>query len=361
MQFYKRSKYGKIVIYTILNGKEKIIKKYEPNEKRKAARYLRTLTVDHEDIQKITVGKGITIPKAIQSYSAYLGKDKINTRKCNSNYISYLNSHILPRINKTYLSEYTIADFKYDFIPRIMKATNKESKLYSGSWVIEIKGLFQRWIRYCDDNDWECDLRILTYQFTKNAIQRPPQDQYSPYANEVKDMLLAEPNIKYQALIFFAAETGARPNEILGALWDDIDWKNKTLFIRNSIDEKNILRINFLKNTGSRRKIFLSDKLLKILDVSTLNKDGRIFPYTLKKSKGIIKRAAKRANVNNWVGGLKPFRKFNYTLLKNKKIYSAKGLANRIGHTNTMTGALFYEVELDEQRQNQKLLNQLME
>ena len=360
MDFYKREKYGKLVVYTLINNKEKIIKKYNLNERRKAERYLKSLDPNHPDIKKITIGKGITINEAIEAYIKTIDRDRINTRKCNTNYIGYLNSHILPRINKTYLSDYTVADFKFDFIPKLMAATNKKGDLLSRSVIIEIKGLFQRFFRFCDDNNWECDLRILTYKFTKNAIQRPPKDQYAPYPNDIKDMLLAEPNIKYQALIYFAAETGARPNEILGALWSDIDWKNKILFIKNSIDDKGKLRLDFLKNTGSRRKIVISDKLLKLLEVSSIYKKDRIFPYTLKKAKGIIRRAAKRANVN-WIGGLKPFRKFNYTLLKNKGIYSAKGLANRIGHNNTMTGALYYEVELDEQRKNQKLLNQLME
>jgi len=38
MDFYKREKYGKLVVYTLINNKEKIIKKYNLNEKRKADR-----------------------------------------------------------------------------------------------------------------------------------------------------------------------------------------------------------------------------------------------------------------------------------------------------------------------------------
>lgn len=363
MQLYKTEKNNKISIYTIVNGKKKQVKTYELNEKRKANRFILTATADTPEVKQALLNADETKAMVeLQQFKNYIQKDRLNIKKTNKNYLGFIDNFIEPYfVNQGIekISDLSLGTFKETFIPMITKAKNCKGDLLSKKSVIEIVGLFKRFVRYCDEKNINCDLRILTFKFSRNALQRFPGDQFVPFKDQVSAMIKLTHNLPYKALLYTAAETGARPNEILGLTWENIDFKNKKIFIRDSIDYKNRLRKDFLKNSGSRRVIDCSDKLLALLDTAFIyKKGGRVFNYSLKVSKRIVQDAAKRAGVN-WVGGLKPFRKFSSTLIRNSKMYSDKGFTTRFGWGNLNTFNKHYEGNLDNQKENQKLLNNL--
>lgn len=102
-------------------------------------------------------------------------------------------------------------------------------------------------------------------------IQRPKivkkeVEIYTPA--EVKKLLkcLEKENIKYQAIIVLALDSGCRRSELLGATWEDINLETKTFHINKStvwVDGKIINKET--KNPSSNRTIILTDYTIEIM------------------------------------------------------------------------------------------------
>lgn len=103
--------------------------------------------------------------------------------------------------------------------------------------------------------------RIRRPKIVKNEIEI-----YTP--DEVKKLLkcLEKENIKYQAIIVLALDSGCRRSELLGATWDDINLETKTFHINKStvwVDGKIINKET--KNPSSNRTIILTDYTVEIM------------------------------------------------------------------------------------------------
>lgn len=72
---------------------------------------------------------------------------------------------------------------------------------------------------------------------------------------------------RIHSVVYTAAFTGLRRGELLGLIWDDVNFNSRTLRIERSIEEaKGVLGIGPTKNSGSQRTIGLSAGVCKVLE-----------------------------------------------------------------------------------------------
>ncbi|MGD0277372.1 MAG: tyrosine-type recombinase/integrase, partial [Syntrophales bacterium] len=79
---------------------------------------------------------------------------------------------------------------------------------------------------------------------------------------QIRALLEATPDQKYQTLFLLAVMTGARQGEILGLKWEDVDFERKQLHIRRTFNHG---RFFSLKTKGSIRTIDLSSTEIREL------------------------------------------------------------------------------------------------
>ncbi|MBO8137075.1 MAG: site-specific integrase [Desulfotomaculum sp.] len=84
---------------------------------------------------------------------------------------------------------------------------------------------------------------------------------------QVKAMLEAAKGTSYYGPVLLAVTTGMRRGEILGLRWQDVDWENKALLIRQTIQYTPEQGIIFKqpKTAGSRRAVKISSTIIEFL------------------------------------------------------------------------------------------------
>tara|TARA_R100000458_G_C8260191_1_gene235779 strand:+ start:111 stop:1277 length:1167 start_codon:yes stop_codon:yes gene_type:complete len=356
--------YWKVVGY---EGKQKITVKengetvkFQPNQKRQANIYKDSLKPEEISLP----GGRVKFENAFSDYFKYLKNDKLNQEESNHVKISLLKLHIQPYINKVWVNEYILADFLKYTLPRV----NSSKK-----WVNRNKGTliqlnktigkktikyavaeFKLFLKYCKANKWHIDESILDFQFHKNFFQQVPKDYWIPqYANVVR-LCNEEHDIKMKALYRLAAETGARPNEVVAICYNDVDFDKGLIHFRHSLDKKSNFRENFLKTDSSRRSVEVSDLCLNILKLHMQNqifpkKEGllkRVFNITKGRAYKKIKQSTKKLGID-WQEGFAVFRPFNSSLVRDMKILTDKQFQDRYGWTNLKTFGKFYQKDLN--------------
>lgn len=104
-----------------------------------------------------------------------------------------------------------------------------------------------------------------------------PEERYTPTYSEVKQVVEAVgDNMRHEALIRLAAETGMRISEILALRWDAID--DQVIHVRLSNDRR---ALGTTKTTGSTRKVMISfDLMAKIATLHAVKQEGSEFIFT---------------------------------------------------------------------------------
>ncbi|EFK07463.1 site-specific recombinase, phage integrase family [delta proteobacterium NaphS2] len=96
---------------------------------------------------------------------------------------------------------------------------------------------------------------------------------------QIKTLLDQEKNPKFKMLFMLAIFTGARQGEILGAKWEDIDWKNSQIHIQRTFNKS---RFFTPKTKTSTRRIDIGPTVLKELRAWKLacpkNEHDLLFP-----------------------------------------------------------------------------------
>ncbi len=95
----------------------------------------------------------------------------------------------------------------------------------------------------------------------KNAKEAKAIDPFS--LEEVKSLIENAPTLRLKAFLMVAFFTGARTGEQLALMWEDIDFKEKTITINKSLNE--LGQITSPKNKPSVREIDLLDPVENIL------------------------------------------------------------------------------------------------
>ena len=380
----KKRKKLVVMVAWFENGKEKTQTKesFNYNEKKKAEAL--KITLQNQD--KIdAVDQKITFKDAFNSYIKTIEQGTLNIPEYIDTQVGYINNHIAPYIKRTlgkskidieYLSDYTMADFKYTTLPLILASKKvawrtKDGKAYYirledaiGKKVVkEVVGELKKFLKYCADHDWKFDYKILTFTFQKNFFTNyTKKKMWMPKPYELLEVVNKEKDIKLKTLYTFAAEAGPRANEVVAACVDDIDFNNGTIDLNHSLGKKNNFRPYFLK-TGidARDPIMASDKLLDLLDIwiktqmfpktlrNVVCKDPntgkvikrnfvRLFDFTKKTAAAKVKQSAKKLNID-WKSGLSPFRKWSTSMAtdaldKNgQRVFTEKQLDKRFGNT----------------------------
>ena len=392
------------------NGKQKIQTKesFNYNEKKKAE----ALKIKLQNQDKIdAVDQKITFKDAFNSYIKTLEQGTLNIPEYIDTQVGYINNHVAPYIKRTlgeskidieYLSDYTMADFKYTTLPLILASKkvawrSKDGKEYYirlkdaiGKKVVkEVIGELKKFLKYCADNDWKFDYKILTFTFQKNYFTNyTKKKMWMPKPYELLEVVNKEKDIKLKTLYTLSAEAGPRANEAVAACVDDIDFVNGTIDLNHSLGKKNNFRPYFLK-TGidARDPIIASDKLLTLLDIwiktqifpktlrNVVCKDPntgktikrnfvRIFDFTKKTAAAKVKQSAKKLGID-WKSGLSPFRKWSTTMATDLKdqngnpIFTEKQLDKRFGNTKEIRDRHYTpNLNLNE-KQRRTAINQL--
>ena len=294
------------------------------------------------------VNQQISFEYAFNSYIKTLEQGTLNIPEYISNQVGVIRNHIISNINKPFLSDYTMADFKYTTLPLILASKKvawrtKNGKEYyirlkdaiGKKTVKEVIGELKKFIKYCAENGWKTDYSILTFAFQKNFFVNYTQKKiWMPKPYDLLLIIRKEPQIKLKALWKLAAEIGSRPNETLAICYDDVDFDNGTIDLKHSLSKYNDFRPFTLK-TGveNRDPIMVSDELLNLLNIwmksqlfpktlkSVVYKDPytgkmtkrnfvRIFNLKQSRASKKIKQSAKALGID-WKSGMSPFRKWS--------------------------------------------------
>ena len=363
------------------NGKTKKQNKevFGLNEKRKAEALRNKL----ENSEKIdAVDQKITFTDAFNSYIKVLEKNPLNTPEYSMHQVGYINNHIAPYINKQYLSEYLLSDFKEDTLPKILKSKKTAWRTKDGrnyyirlnqsigkKTIKEVVGEFKKFIKFCQSHQWKTDYSIANFTFQKNFfINYVEEQKWMPSSKDLLSVINQEKDPKLKALYKGAAETGARLSEWLAICYDDVDFNNHSILLQHSLDKWNEFRPFELK-TGKRR-IEVTDELLNLLatwmKLQTFPKKHRtkvgsfvrVFNLTKARAAKKVKQSAKKLGID-WQNGLSPFRKFSISAMKDLNVLTDKQMMQRYGNNIETQNKWYYkDLNLNE-KERKAAINQI--
>lgn len=347
----KKSYVWLVKAYDKLTGKTKDLATFPKNKKTQALAFKDEKTKDEPGN---LIPADITFDQAFKEYkhSILLNKQLVEeTRllKC-----GFINSHIAPYINKQVkfdgvvrhekiekLGAYTYFDFKHSYIPQLLQSKKTQVKNKKGGGfttertkdpigkktIKDVVGEFKMFVHYCRDRKWYMPKEILEYEFTHNFFQDYiTKSEWVPKKSTVNKIIDSEKDLQNKTLFLTAAICGPRLNEILGLTYCNVDLLSDPpqLKFRHSVDKWNNFRENKLKTASSRRETPISKELAVLLKnwMQQQKNPKRVGKYKLlfgslskKSARGRVKTAAKALGLK-WVGGLKPLRKFRYSLVK---------------------------------------------
>ena len=347
----KKSYVWLVKAYDKLTGKTKDLATFPKNKKTQALAFKDEKTKDEPGN---LIPADITFDQAFKEYKHSILSNKQLVEETRLLKCGFLNNHIAPYISKEVkfdgevrhekiekLGAYTYFDFKHSYIPQLLQSkktqvknkkgggfTTERTKDPIGKKIIkDVVGEFKMFVHYCRDRKWYMPKEILEYEFTHNFFQDYiTKSEWIPKKSTVNKIIDSEKDLQNKALFLTAAICGPRVNEILALTYCNVDLLSDPpqLKFRHSVDKWNNFREHKLKTASSRRETPISKELVILLknwmqqqkNPKKVGKYKLLFGSLTKKSaRGRVKRAAKALGLK-WVGGLKPLRKFRYSLVK---------------------------------------------
>jgi len=347
----KKSYVWLVKAYDKLTGKTKDLATFPKNKKTQALAFKDEKTKDEPGN---LIPADITFDQAFKEYKHSILSNKQLVEETRLLKCGFLNNHIAPYISKKVkfdgevrhekiekLGAYTYFDFKHSYIPQLLQSkktqvmnkkgggfTTERTKDPIGKKTIkDVVGEFKMFVHYCRDRKWYMPKEILEYEFTHNFFQDYiTKSEWIPKKSTVNKIIDSEKDLQNKALFLTAAICGPRLNEILALTYCNVDLLSDPpqLKFRHSVDKWNNFREHKLKTASSRRETPISKELVILLknwmqqqkNPKKVGKYKLLFGSLTKKSaRGRVKRAAKALGLK-WVGGLKPLRKFRYSLVK---------------------------------------------
>lgn len=237
------------------------------------------------------------------------------------------------------ISPMDIEDYK-NFRIKTVKKTTVNIELRT------LKAIFNLAVKWCYlDKSPAKDISQL--KVPDKERQFISESDFSKLISEIK-------NSKFEILVYTAYYTGLRLNEIVNLQWNDVDFLDKIIHIRNKED--------FITKTGKNRDIPISNKLLTLLsnykDFIFSNKKYNINDYIFsnkdgsKHNKGYFSRKVKEFIRKAGLCETYHFHSLRHTCLsqlakKGTGIYDLKELA---GHSSIKTTELYLHTCTDSLR-----------
>ncbi len=233
------------------NGKRKQKKKMGFKTKKEAKAYLAE--------QQTAINKGLYIEQSKLLYKDYLAdwfikkKFKIGVQTAKV-YEEYLNSRIFPDLGNIPLSSISPKDLE-DYQLKLTKEG-------LSPWTIKkIFDIIKNSLKYAKDLE-------LIYKNPASKIELSSKKNKELYVwdeEEVSKFLKTAKNTSthpYYTVFVLAIFTGMRRGEILGLRWKDINFKNNTITVNQTLSRDGKEILNSVKTQSSRRIIDISDQNL---------------------------------------------------------------------------------------------------
>ncbi|WQT51208.1 site-specific integrase [Helicobacter pylori] len=133
-------------------------------------------------------------------------------------------------------------------------------KLYRKNTIHNFNANLKSFLAFCESERFLSQNPYYTITL-KNALEAKAIEPFS--LEEVKTLIDNAPSLRLKAFLVVAFFTGLRTGEQLALLWEDIDFKEKTITINKSLNE--LGEITSPKNKPSIREVDLLEPVEKIL------------------------------------------------------------------------------------------------
>lgn len=248
-------------------------------------------------------------------------------------YLNVFNCYIRKSIGIKSISEISARD-----IDRLLNNLGHSSISIKKS-IISVTNLI---LNFAKDNGYEGDIAKVKNNIIKNHSQERHIETLGRY--EQKRLLeYVTTNVSpYNIGITFALVQGLRIGEICALTWEDIDFDNKVLHVRKTVqrlpssesDKKTSLVITKPKSFSSERKIPISDLCLKLLKNTQKNTPyiiGGDFPCDPRTLQYNFKRTLKTLNIKSY-----KFHALRHTFATNcvEIGVDTKSLSELLGHSS---------------------------
>lgn len=220
--------------------------------RRECQRLVNKLIHDIETGQFTDSGRLTVKGYMTQWFAVYRGKLAESTQQSHGNYV---NKHIIP-----YFNEQRLKDLKPIDVDRFYN--HERAKGYAEKTILQVHRIFSRALTDAVFN------RLIPFNPCQ-SVQAPSPDQFDPTVPEVDlyyDMLAAAVGTEHEITILLAGLCGLRRSEVFGLTYNDIDFENATLTVRQvvvTVGDKLVIKTP--KTKKSARVISIPEEVLEVL------------------------------------------------------------------------------------------------
>lgn len=255
----------------------------------------------------------------------------------NENYKSMMKVHILPMIGDKDIADITVADVQ-DIMDTLKSASTGKQVKSIINMVMDAAIADELYHHPNPTKD-----KRIHMPTTKKVREPVSQEDLSRIMNHLPNMLP-----EHTALLAMLIMTGARRGEALGARWEDIDWKNKTIHLQRVVRFQTNQPVvsDIMKTPAANRTVSLWDWLIPYLGTPKesgyiIHKDGQpISERTLRNRWNAMMKELKKISVTPFTAH--QLRHSYATIAANSGIIPPKVLQGMLGHANFATTMNIY-------------------
>lgn len=315
------------------------------------------LLIGREIVTRFLSGRYITVGKVYTEWlNAVINRVKESTL---SNYKVKFEKHILPEFG-----DVPCADLNASRINTFIN--QKLTEGLSASYIRDIFTVFKMMLKYAQE---EYDFRLSL----KNVVlPKPERNQVEKISDAQQKMLVSylKANMSLTSFgIMLSLFMGLRIGELCGLKWEDVDFQNKILHIRRTVqrissingNRKTKIVISSPKSATSFRDIVIPDVLMKYFEMFRSEANNYILsetdkPVEPRTMQYRYKKVLHTADVENH-----NYHKLRHTFatISAEKGFNVKALSAVLGHSNvTLTLNRYVHPDLDYER---RLMNMCMQ
>jgi integrase len=237
--------------------------------KREAHRLIHQLVAEVDgDAGTPAAGTAMTLAELIETWLATGGPDGEATRNV---YRGYIKLHIVPHLGSVPVRRLRVEDLDRWYVTLLGKGLSPASIRKAHNIV---RGALTQAVKW----GW-VPVNVAT-QSSPPTVRRPVVA--TPKPATVRAMMRAGAKCSDEFVVYLrvAAVTGARPGELCGLQWRDVDWADGELHIRRRVVRASPRpRIEPLTKTGDTRHVPLDSRTLEVLAEHRNRMENRASPF----------------------------------------------------------------------------------